>query len=203
MDKIDLKKRLKPLYDARAGTVSEIDVPPLDYLMIDGQGDPNTSPAFQAAVEALFALSYAIKFLVKKGPTGVDYGVAPLEGLWWTDGKAPFDVADRAKWKWTVMILQPEWVTPAIVEQARRETAKKKALEALPRLRFESMTEGRCAQTLHVGPFADEGPTIAKVHEFIERGGRRLAGKHHEIYLSDIRRVEPAKLKTLIRQPMR
>lgn len=202
MHKIDLKKQLKHLYDARTDAVSEVDVPQLNFLAIDDQGDPNTALAYQAAVEALFALSYAIKFLVKKGSIGVDYGVLPLEGLWWADDMSRFTVTDRAQWKWTMMIMQPEWVTNAIVEQARHDTAKKKRLDALERLRFGAMVEGRCAQTLHIGPFAEEGPTIMRVHEFIARRGRRLAGKHHEIYLSDIRRVEPQTWRTIIRQPM-
>jgi hypothetical protein len=202
MDKIDLKKQLKHLCEARADTVREIDVPMLNFLMIDGRGDPNTTPAYQAAVEALFALSYAIKFLVKKGPTGVDYGVLPLEGLWWADDMSRFTAADRALWHWTMMIMQPECMTASIIEQARRDMTKKISVEVLDRVRFDSMAEGRCAQTLHVGPFTEEGSTIARVHEFIERRGHRLSGKHHEICLSDIRRVDPRKWRTLIRQPM-
>lgn len=202
MHKIDLKKQLKHLYDARTDAVSEVDVPPLNFLAIDGQGDPNTAPAYQAAVEALFALSYAIKFLVRRGSIGVDYGVLPLEGLWWADDMSRFTATDRAQWKWTMMIMQPEWVTTAIVEQARHDTAKTKGLDVVDRLRFGAMAEGRCAQTLHIGPFAEEGPSIARVHEFIVRSGRRLAGKHHEIYLSDIRRVGPETWRTIIRQPM-
>jgi hypothetical protein len=202
MDKIDLKKQLKQLYGARANAVSEVEVPTLRFLMIDGRGDPNTTPLYRAAVEALFALSYTIKFMIKSGAAGIDYTVLPLEGLWWADDMSCFTAADRSQWKWTMMIMQPECVTASIVERATDDTAKKKRLEALGQVRYASLAEGRCAQTLHVGPFTEEGPTIARVHDYIARSGLRLSGKHHEIYLSDIRRVEPNKWRTIIRQPM-
>ncbi|PHV08607.1 hypothetical protein CSQ96_03430 [Janthinobacterium sp. BJB412] len=202
MEKIDLKKDWKQLYQPSAKAVAEVDVPPLHYLMVDGQGDPNTTPAYAEAVEALFSVAYTAKFMLKKGPQQIDYAVMPLEGLWWADDMAAFEVNDRSQWRWTMMILQPDFVGADIINAAMAEVHKKKALPGLERLRFESFTEGHCAQLLHVGPFSEEKPNIDRLHAYIdERGGRR--GKHHEIYLSDIRRAAPDKWKTIIRHPMR
>lgn len=203
MEKIDLRKALKHLYQPRASEVVEVDVPPMNFVMIDGQGDPNTSKDYADAVEALFSLSYTLKFMIKKGALAVDYAVMPLEGLWWADDMSTFTTADKSNWKWTVMIMQPEFVTPALVHDALAELRRKKDLDSLSRLRFESFDEGRCAQTLHVGPFSAEGPTIERVHAFIAAAGCKLAGRHHEIYLTDIRRAEPSRWKTVVRQPMR
>lgn len=197
----DLKRELKHLYHASARAVVRVDVPPLRYLMVDGAGDPNTTPAYAEAVEALFSVSYTAKFMVKRGPLGLDYKVMPLEGLWWADDHAAFAANDRAKWKWTMMILQPDIVAADVLEAARAEVIRKKALPAMDRLRLEVFHEGPCAQILHVGPFTEEGPTIQRVHDFITARGR-LAGKHHEIYLSDIRRADPARWRTIIRQPL-
>jgi hypothetical protein len=201
MRKVDLKKELKHLYAPPAKDVVVVDVPAFDYLMVDGAGDPNTTPAYAEAVQALYSVSYTAKFAVKKTQR-IDYGVMALEGLWWADDLSAFVTNDRAKWRWTMMIMQPSFVTKAVIENAIAEVEKKKSLPGLDRLRFETFTEGLCAQVLHVGPFTEEGPTIERLHAFIDaRTGRR--GKHHEIYLSDIRRAEPAKWKTIIRQPMR
>ncbi|MCW5790247.1 MAG: GyrI-like domain-containing protein [Polyangiaceae bacterium] len=176
-------------------------MPPLQYLMIDGQGDPNMSPDYQRAVECLYSVSYVIKFAIKRAPQGTDYGVMPLEGLWWSDDMATFSVERKADWRWTMMILQPSLVGADTVRKAIDEVQRKKQLTCLERLRFETFDEGVCAQTLHVGPFSEEGPTVARVHAFIaERGS--LRGKHHEIYLSDVRRADPRRWKTVIRQPM-
>jgi hypothetical protein len=202
MNKIDLKKELKHLYQPSTKEVVLVEVPPLNYLMIDGEGNPNGSEAYQNAVEALFTLSYTLKFMVKKGATAVDYGVMPLEGLWWADDMSTFSVDDKANWKWTMMIMQPDFVTPAMIAEATATARKKKTLAALGEARFESFNEGTCAQIMHIGPFSAEGPTIERLHRFIEDSGRRLTGKHHEIYLSDIQKAEPAKWKTVIRQPM-
>lgn len=199
--KIDLKRDLKSLYQPSAKQVAEVEVPALRFLMIDGQGDPNTSPAYAEAVEALFSVSYTAKFMLKKGPQAIDYVVMPLEGLWWSDDPSAFVANDRAQWQWTMMILQPDFVEEALIRTAIEEVARKKALPAAAALRLESFAEGRCAQILHVGPFSEEGPTIQRLHEFIDQRGA-LAGKHHEIYLSDIRRADPAKWKTILRQPM-
>lgn len=201
MEKIDLKKKLRHLYKASAKEVVLVDVPPLKYLMIDGQGDPNTAQAYADAVEALFSVSYAIKFIYKKGEEAIDYVVMPLEGLWWAEDMSRFSTENKADWLWTMMILQPDFVTQAVVEQAMHDVQKKKELTAIPKLSFKTFTEGTCAQILHIGPFAEEGPTIQRVHKFIDERGT-LTGKHHEIYLSDIRRANPAKWRTIIRQPV-
>lgn len=200
MARIDLKRELKHLYSPSAKAVVEVDVPALRFLMIDGQGDPNTTPAYAEAVEALFSVSYTAKFMVKRA-AGIDYAVMPLEGLWWADDHAAFAANDRARWRWTMMILQPDVVEDAVLEAAITQVRDRKRLPAVHRLRLESFVEGRCAQVLHVGPFTEEGPTIERLHAFIAERGR-LAGKHHEIYLSDIRRAHPAKWRTVIRQPM-
>lgn len=201
MSKVDLKRELKHLYRPSAKEVVRVEVPTFRFLMIDGEGDPNTSPAYAEAVEALFSVSYTAKFMVKKGAQGTDYAVMPLEGLWWSDDMSAFTSNDRSKWKWTMMIMQPDFVDEATIRAAIAEVKRKKALPAVDALRLEDFTEGTCAQVLHVGPFSEEGPTISRVHDFI--GARSaLAGKHHEVYLSDIRRADPAKWKTIIRQPM-
>ena len=169
--------------------------------MIDGHGDPNTTPAYAEAVEALFSVSYTVKFALKRSTPSYDFAVMPLEGLWWGDDLSVFEANDRKNWKWTMMIMQPSAVTAQVVEAAIATVGQKKSLPSLSKLRFDEFTEGRCAQTLHIGPFTEEGPTIQRVHDFILARGS-LSGKHHEIYLSDIRRAAPAKWKTIIRQPM-
>ena len=201
MKKIDFKKELKGLYRPSAKKVVQVDVPIMNYLMVDGEGDPNTSKAFSDAVQALFAVSYTVKFMVKKGPLEIDYGVMPLEGLWWADDMSEFLIEDKSNWKWTLMIMQPDLVTKEMIDMAISNVRKKKNPVALKNLRFEALAEGKCAQILHLGPFSEEGPTVEKVHQFIESIGKRV-GKHHEIYLSDIRKADPAKWKTVIRQPM-
>jgi hypothetical protein len=201
MEKVDLKKELKHLYQPSAKEVLQVDVPTMNYLMVEGEGDPNTSKAYSDAVEVLFMVSYAVKFMVKKGAVVIDYGVMPLEGLWWADDMSRFITTDKSNWKWAMMIMQPSFVTPEIIDSAIADVKKKKNPMAISKLRLESFSEGRCAQILHIGPFSEEGPTIEKVHQFIDSRSR-LTGKHHEIYLSDIRKADPSKWKTIIRQPM-
>lgn len=201
MQKVDLKRKLKHLYQPSAKEVARVEVPTFRFLMIDGEGDPNTSKHYAGAVEALFSVSYTAKFMVKKGAAGIDYAVMPLEGLWWSDDMSAFITNDRSKWKWTMMIMQPDFVEAEVVHESIAAVKRKKALSAVGELRLEDFTEGSCAQTLHVGPFSEEGPTIRRVHDFIAAHSA-LAGKHHEIYLSDIRRADPARWKTVIRQPM-
>jgi hypothetical protein len=201
MQKIDLKKDLKHVYQASACDVVQVDVPTFRFLMLDGAGDPNTSPDYAHAIEALFSVAYTAKFMLKKGPQQLDYAVMPLEGLWWADDMSAFATGDKASWKWTMMIMQPSCVADEVIEAAIAEVRRKKALPALDRLRVADFHEGLCAQVLHVGPFSDEGPSIERLHAFIDaRSGR--TGKHHEIYLSDIRRAAPQNWKTIIRQPM-
>jgi hypothetical protein len=199
--RLDLRKELKQLYQPSAKSVVEVRVPAFTFLMIDGQGDPNTSIAYKEAVEALFAVSYTAKFMLKKGSSKQDYAVMPLEGLWWAKDMAAFRNGDRSQWQWTLMILQPKCVTRPVLRAAMQEAAAKKQLPGIARLRIERFAEGRCAQLLHVGPFSAEGPTIERLHAYIDAHGRRR-GKHHEIYLTDIRRAAPARWKTVIRQPM-
>ena len=203
MEKIDLRKEWKHLYKPSPKKVEIVDVPQMNFLMIDGRGDPNTSQEFQEAVEVLFGVSYTAKFMVKKGETAIDYSVMPLEGLWWMDNMAEFSIDRKHEWKWTAMIMQPEYVSADLLQAAMAQVEKKKNPAALSKLRFESYQEGEAAQIMHIGPFAGEGPTIAKIHQFIEDNGYALSGKHHEIYLSDFRKAAPEKLKTVIRQPLK
>jgi len=201
MTKIDFKKELKSFYQASAKQVVEVELPPFNYLMVDGMGDPNTAPAYAQAVEALFSVAYTAKFMLKKAVPSVDYAVMPLEGLWWMDDMTQFSTADKSQWQWTMMIQQPPLVSRATIDAAIDAVQTKKGLAGLERLRFAPFAEGRCAQVLHVGPFSDEGPTIARLHQFIDARAKRT-GKHHEIYLSDIRKADPKNWKTILRQPM-
>jgi hypothetical protein len=203
MPKLDLKKSLKHLYKPSAKAPSVVDVPPLPYLMIDGQGDPNTAPAYAEAVGALYALAYGLKFRVKHADPAADYVVMPLEGLWWADDPAAFGANDRSAWRWTMLITQPEAVTPALLAEVAAEAARKKGVPGVERVRLETYHEGPAAQILYTGAYADEGPTIATLHTFIAAQGHQLAGKHHEIYLSDPRKVAPSMLQTVLRQPFR
>lgn len=201
MKKNDFKTELKHLYKPSVKSVERVTVPGMNFLMIDGQGDPNTSQEFQGAVESLYSVSYALKFMVKKGDMEIDYGVMPLEGLWWSDDMSTFSVDCKDAWKWTLMIMQPDFIKLAMVEDAIEKVRAKKNPVSLPKLRFALFEEGEAAQIMHIGPFSEEGPTIEKVQAFIEESGKERRGKHHEIYLSDIRRADPAKWKTVIRQP--
>jgi hypothetical protein len=202
MPMIDFKKELNYLYAPSAKEVAIVTVPAMNFLLVDGQGDPNRSQAFGEAVEALFGVSYALKFMIKRGEGGIDYGVMPLEGLWWTEDISRFKSEAKDDWQWTLLIMQPEWITEGLVAEAVAQARKKRETAALAALRFAIFAEGRAAQILHIGPFAEEGPTIRKVHEYIKASGGTLSGKHHEIYLSDIRKAAPAKWKTIIRQPL-
>ena len=202
MGKSDLKKEWKHLYHPSAAEISVVEVPPLNFLMVDGAGDPNTAPEYAQAVEALYALSYALKFKVKKS-SGEDFAVMPLEGLWWTEDMRLFSVEHKGMWLWTMMILQPEVVTAPMAAETLDEVRKKKGLPALEKVRFETYTEGLAAQVMHWGPYADEAPNIARLHAFIHEQGCALSGKHHEIYLNDPRRTASEKMRTVLRQPMR
>ncbi len=203
MEKRDLKRELKHLYAPSTKQVTAVDVPEMNFLMVDGEGDPNTSQAYADAIEALYPVAYSLKFSVKRGPLAIDYGVMALEGLWWADDMADFVTGDKSGWKWTMMIMQPEFVTREMVDEAIAAVRMKTDPAALSLLRFESYAEGAAAQIMHIGPFSEEGPAIQRVHDFIKESGHERFGKHHEIYLSDIRKADPAKWKTVIRQPMR
>jgi len=204
MKKIDFKRTLRHLYAASAKGPVLVDVPAMDFLMVDGKGDPNITPSFQHAVEALYSVSYTLKFMIKRNTGAVDYAVPPLEGLWWTDSMKDFSVENKGIWKWTVMIMQPEFVTKELFRRAVEDlVGKRKALPLLASVRLEEYAEGLSAQIMHVGPFSTEGPTIERLHAFIKESGHQLGGKHHEIYLSDPRKAKPATMKTIVRQPMK
>ncbi len=216
MTKIDFKKEFKHLYQPPAKAFQLVEVPPMQFLMLDGQGDPNTAQEYQDAIEALYAVAYKIKFISKK-TSGRDYVVPPLEGLWGspemvfslvgiTDEKewlAKFNESDRDSWQWTMMILQPDWITHETFMDAIAEVRKTKNPAALDKLRLERYHEGLSVQILHIGPYADEGPVLAKLHtKYLPENGYTEIGKHHEIYLSDPRKTTPEKLKTVLRQPI-
>jgi hypothetical protein len=200
---IDLKKTLDA-YQAKRGQFRLVEVPPTQYLMVDGAGDPNTSREFADAVTALFPIAYGLKFASKRR-LGIDTVVMPLEGLWHAPDMESFTSRrDKSTWLWTLMIMVPDHVTPEMFEEAKGvAAAKKDASPRLPDVRFETLDEGLCVQTLHVGSFDDEGPVLDDLHHrFVPENGLALTGRHHEIYLSDFRRVEPAKLRTILRQPV-
>jgi hypothetical protein len=172
--------------------------------MVDGHGDPNTAQEYKDAIETLYAVAYKVKFASKK-KLEKDYVVPPLEGLWWAEDMETFSTRrDKSAWDWTMMIMQPEWITQEIFEAAVQQVDKAKGLVTLPKLRLERYDEGLSVQILHIGPYDDEGPTLDRLHrEFIPRNGFEMRGKHHEIYLSDVRRVAPEKLRTVLRQPVK
>ena len=200
---MNYKRELKALYGGRVDRPVTVDVPPMNFLKIDGHGDPNTSQEYVDAVEALYPMAYTIKCMCKKDQVE-DFGVMPLEGLWWTEDMRDFSVDDKSDWLWTAMIMQPEVVTGEMFERAVEQVAGKKNPKLLSRVRFESYDEGRAAQVMYVGPYSNEGPAIERLHAFIDEQGGSLEGTdlhHHEIYLNDPRRTDPSKLKTVIRQP--
>lgn len=203
MEKYDIKVALRELYAPKSGDFRIVEVPPLTYLAIDGEGDPNTSPQYAAAVEALYTLAYTIKAHSRTGH-GRDFVVAPLEGLWRADDMSAFVRRDKAAWQWTMLIALPDWVTGDDVDAARADARRKKDLPALDRVTVRTLTEGTSVQILHIGPYDDEGPTIERLHRtYLPEHGLVPNGDHHEIYLSDPRRTAPAKLKTILRQPVR
>jgi hypothetical protein len=201
MDKYDVRKQFKELYAPRLPDFHVVTVPPLKYLMVDGQGDPGTAPAYSNALEALYSVSYAVKFASKHAAR--DYAVGPLEGLWTADDPAAFTRGDKDSWKWTMMIPQPDWIGPSEVHDGIGKAAAKRG-PALDLLRLETLDEGLSVQILHTGSYDDEGPVLHRLHsEFMPANGLAFAGQHHEIYLNDPRRVAPEKLKTILRQPVR
>ncbi len=200
-EKIELRKKWRELYQPSAREPVIVEVPAFTFAMLDGHGDPNHSSEYQAAVNVLFALSYGLKFAVKRS-LGIDYGVMPLEGLWWVEDMARFSLDRKDEWSWTMLILQPEWVTPQLFEQVRQETSKKKDLPMLAEVRLETYLEGTSVQIVHIGPFKEEKPNVDRMHAFAVSQGYHPDGKHHEIYLSDVRKAAPEKWKTILRQPI-
>jgi hypothetical protein len=204
VSKVDFKKELKHLYRPSAKDFQVVDVPPMNFLMIDGHGDPNTDQSYAEAVEALYGVAYKLKFASKK-ETGRDYVVPPLEGLWWAENMDTFTVSrDKSAWDWTMMIMTPDWLSQSMFAEAVEVVGRSKALPALVKIRLEPYHEGLSVQILHIGSFDDEGPTISRLHqEYMPQNGLQENGKHHEIYLSDPRKVAPEKLKTILRQPVK
>jgi hypothetical protein len=203
MEKIDLKKEWKHFYSASTKEFGIVDVPEFSFLMVDGRGDPNTAESYRQAIEGLYAVAYGLKFMSKKRLMK-DFVVAPLEGLWWADSPDKFHKQlDKDSWEWTAMIHMPSWIDDDLFSEARREAGEKKNLPALGSMRLEPYREGLSVQIMHIGPYADEGLTLLRLHEvYLPGQGLREAGKHHEIYLSDPRRTDPGRLKTLLRQPV-
>lgn len=198
----DFKKTLLS-YRAKQGVFDVVEVPPLQYLMVDGHGDPNTAPEYAAAIAALYPVAYALKFHSKR-ELGRDYVVPPLEGLWWADDMGSFtDARDKSQWHWTMMIMTPEWLDRDAVDAAITKVHAASAPPRLADVRLAPLAEGTCVQTLHVGSFDDEAPVLARMHdEIIPDVGFRMTGLHHEIYLSDARRVAPERRRTILRQPV-
>jgi len=202
--KVDFKKTLKELYKPSFKEVVETKVPELQFIMIDGIGSPGEAQEYLDALAVLYPVAFKIKFLSKA--KSKDYVVPPLEGLWWADDMKDFIEGNRDKWKWTMMIMQPDWITNEMFKKAIEQTQQKKPelSKLLPKLRLEKYKEGKVAQIMHVGPYSEEGSTVQKVHDFIQNEGGTFNGhkqKHHEIYLSDPRKANPATMKTVIRQP--
>ncbi len=202
MPALDLRKTYKNLYTAPEGEFRLVTVPELQFIMVDGAGDPNTAEDYTKAVEWLYGVSYALKFAAKEA--GNDFVVSSLEGLWWADDMSAFITRDKSKWSWTMMILMPDFIDAAMFEAAVKKATKPKKGEPPATLRLDRLHEGPSLQTLHVGSYDDEGPILKRLHDEIIPGeGFAFNGKHHEIYLSDPRKTEAPKLKTILRQPVR
>lgn len=201
-DKIDFKKTLDT-YRATSGKFRIVDVPEMQYLMIDGQGDPNSSPEYSESLEALYPVAYKLKFASKR-ELGLDYVVPPLEGLWWAEDMETFTAArDKSKWEWTMMIMTPDWIDRSLLESVLTAVGAKNPPVKLGEVRLASLAEGSCVQTLHIGSFDDEAEVLERMHnEFIPGNSLRMTGKHHEIYFSDPRKVAPEKMRTILRQPV-
>ncbi len=199
--KVDFKKTLKNLYSPSIKDFHVVEVPDMNFLMIDGKGNPNTSIDYQQALETLYSMSYGIKFALKT--KGYDHIIPPLEGLWWMEDMNEFSYENIARWKWTMMIMQPEWVTQETVELVQENVFKKKGNSNVNLVRYERYKEGLAVQKLYIGAYKDEAPVIADLHAFIKSNGYHTNGKHHEIYLSDVRKTSAEKLQTILRQPIR
>ncbi len=201
MKKMDLRKELKAIYSPSEKEAELIRIPKFQYFMIDGSGDPNSSIDFEEAVQALYSLSYTLKFMVKKEKE-IDFPVMPLQGLWWADNMDAFMTGSKDQWKWTLMIMQPKLITKSLFVKGLKVAMEKKGLPALGKIRLENLEEGLCVQVMHIGTYAQEGPTIQRLHSFARERNLELRGKHHEIYLSDPRKAKPEKMKTIVRQPV-
>nr|AGC71301.1 hypothetical protein [uncultured bacterium A1Q1_fos_515] len=200
--KFDPKKELDS-YRARRGVFELVSVPRMQYLMIDGHGDPNTATAYADALATLYPVAYKLKFFSKR-ELDRDYVVGPLEALWWSADMAAFTSArDKSRWDWTAMIVVPDWLTDDHVEAARSTVERGGGAPLLGELRCDCLDEGLAVQTLHIGSYDDEADVLAAMHDdFIPSHGLAMSGLHHEIYLSDPRRVAASKLRTILRQPV-
>ncbi len=198
----DPKEILKQYYSPSVKQPQIIIIPPMNFLMIDGHGDPNTDSSYSAAVSALYTLAYTLKFGLKNTGTP-DFKVFPLQGLWWAADMNTFLTGEKSAWDWTMMIAQPDWISQEQINQARLKAAAKVDKATLEKVRFETYNEGLVVQLMHIGPYSAEGPNIARMHAFAREQGYELSGKHHEIYLGNPQRSAPEKLKTIIRQPIR
>lgn len=201
----DFKKEYKYLFASKAGKPEMVEVPPFKYLMVDGQGDPNTAKEFEEKIGLIYGLAYTIKFIMKKDKDHpFEFKVPPFSGLWCAEDMNAFVQEGRKhEWTWTLMILMPDQVTQEIFEKGKAELVKKKNPPYADDARFEIYDEGKCAQILHLGPYSQEGPTIKTLHDFLQDQGYTFNGRHHEIYIGDPRKSKPEKLKTIIRQPVR
>lgn len=201
MRNYDVKKDRRDLYTATR-SFAPVDVPAMNFLMADGAGSPNTSPFYRDVVQALYATAYAVRALAV-GELGQKHTVGPLEGLWWSEDLGAFAARDEDAWQWRLMIVQPDWITRELFAAGLARAVEKKAPAAAGRVRFEAFHEGPSVQILHIGPYDQEGPTLARLHdEHLPGEHLRPRGTHHEIYLSDPRRTDPARLRTILRQPV-
>jgi hypothetical protein len=202
MEKVDFKKTLDS-YKSQNHKFRIVEIPKRQYLMVDGHGDPNSSKEFKDAIEALYPVAYKLKFASKQ-QLGKDYVVMPLEGLWWAEDMTKFTTArDKSEWDFTLMIMQPDWITEEMFAAAMKKVTEKNPPISIAKVRFETLNEATCVQTLHIGSFDDESAILDEMHnEFIPEQGCVMTGKHHEIYLSDFRKVAPEKLRTILRQPV-
>ncbi|MFG2018436.1 GyrI-like domain-containing protein [Actinomadura geliboluensis] len=202
MTRYDIKQELKQCYAPRNRDWALVDVPAQRFIAVDGSGDPNTSADYARAVEALYTVAYTIKFASKR-TLDRDFVVGPLEGLWWSDRPEVFTARDKDAWQWRMLISQPDWITEDFIDDAKQTALTKKGLPTIADVRYEPMHEGLCAQVLHIGPYDDEGPILAALHgEYLAANNLRMTGHHHEVYLGDPRRSAPAKLRTVLRQPV-
>jgi len=201
----------KPFYTGKPWRFQCVEVPKWRFLSIDGTGNPNASEHYGHAVTALYSLSYPLKFN-SKNTQGRDYVVGPLEGLWWAEDMKAFVRREKDKWKWRMMIRQPDWQSDSDVEAVRAKAITKLEktggdpgiIASLQAVRASNFDEGLGVQVLHIGSYEDEGPVLAKLHnEFLPANGLTFNGHHHEVYLGDPRKVAPQKLKTILRQPVK
>jgi len=206
MNKLDLRKELKPFYAPSAKEVQLIQIPRFKFIMVDGEieagQEPQTSTTFHEAMMALYGASFTLKFMSKlRKENPIDYPVMALEGLWWVKGEE-FDINRKDNWRWTLMMLQPEHITEEMFREALAQLEKKRPSQAVSRLRLAEFEEGLCMQILHLGPYSAELATVEKMKAYARQHGYRRRGKHHEIYLGDPRRAKPENLKTILRQPV-